>query len=336
MPSGDRARGVRSASEVDSLPDSGACVGTGHTGTTRVRTITHMEHEPIPSGRIAAHSDASSDSRGAEAVEPSAVDARPELRPGQPDFAFVEREYEVRLARTPAELEAAQRLRFEVFNTELGEGLAGSEATGRDADQYDTHCDHLLLLHRESAACEGRVVGTYRLATLAMARAGEGLYCDGEYDLARAPKHILDSGIELGRACIARSHRRGHALFALFRGLARYLVDANKRYLYGCCSLTGTDPRDGSLAAAWLAARNKNHPEFFVPARDDHRMEPVPVDPADVEAYRLPQLFGTYLRYGASVCSEPAVDRAFGTIDFLVLFDLQSFDVRLRKLFLEG
>lgn len=268
----------------------------------------------------------------------SASDAvAPELRPGQPTFTFVERDYEVRLARTPDELEAAQRLRYQVFNAELGEGLASSEVTGLDADEFDAHCDHLLLILRDSSgASTGCVVGTYRLATLAMAEAGNGLYCNGEYDLDRAPRPMLEQGIELGRACIAREHRRGHALFALFRGLARYLVDSGRRYLYGCCSLTGTDPREGTLAAQWLESRGKNHPEFFVPARDDHRLEPVAVDADEVEAFRLPQLFGTYLRYGASVCSAPAVDREFGTIDFLVLFDLEAFDVRLRKLFLEG
>lgn len=280
------------------------------------------------------------------------------LRAGQPDFCFDEREYEVRLARTPAELEAAQRLRFEVFNRELGEGLVESEATGRDADPFDAYCDHLLLIHRAGTARAGsapaesigapveelarggeaipRVVGTYRLATLSMAARGVGLYCDQEYNLDRAPRAILEQGTELGRACIAREHRRGHALFALFRGLARYAVDSGQRYLYGCCSLTGTDPLEGSLARAWLAARGKVHTEFYVPAREAYRMESIDVSVEAVEAFKLPQLFGTYLRYGAMVCSEPAVDRDFGTIDFLVMFDLAMLDVRVRRLFIEG
>ena len=79
----------------------------------------------------------------------------------------------MRLARTQEELAAAQRLRFEVFNTELGEGLAASEATGLDTDAFDAHCDHLLLILRDSSGeSTGRVVGTYRLATLAMAAHG--------------------------------------------------------------------------------------------------------------------------------------------------------------------
>ncbi|MEZ5979053.1 MAG: GNAT family N-acyltransferase [Planctomycetota bacterium] len=279
-----------------------------------------MNEPLLPIGRSIAPS--SDDERG----------ALPALRKGQPTFHFVERDYEVRLARTADELERAQRLRFEVFNRELGEGLRASESTGLDQDPFDSQCDHLLLMLRET----GEVVGTYRLQTSDMAERGNGFYCACEYDLATAPREVLENGVELGRACIAREHRRGHALFALFRGLAHYLVESRKRYLYGCCSLTGTDAAMGSLAATWLDGRGKNHGTFFVPAREDYRMERVDVAAEDVERYALPQLFGTYLRYGALVCSQPAVDREFGTIDFLVLFDLATFDVRLRKLFLEG
>jgi putative hemolysin len=50
----------------------------------------------------------------------------------------------------------------------------------------------------------------------------------------------------------------------------------------------------------------------------------------------LPRLFGMYLSMGARVCSEPAIDRAFGTIDYLVLFDLADLDDRGRRRFLPG
>ena len=53
-------------------------------------------------------------------------------------------QYAVRLARSPAEITAAQELRFQVFNLELNEGLAQSYVTGRDADPYDAVCDHLI------------------------------------------------------------------------------------------------------------------------------------------------------------------------------------------------
>ena len=69
--------------------------------------------------------------------------------------------YACRLATSAADIEAAQRLRFAVFNLELHEGLAQSFVTGRDADPFDAVCDHLLVSDQES----GVVVGTYRLQT---------------------------------------------------------------------------------------------------------------------------------------------------------------------------
>ena len=44
--------------------------------------------------------------------------------------------YVARLARSVAEVCAAQRLRFEVFNLELNEGLAESHFTGLDVDTW--------------------------------------------------------------------------------------------------------------------------------------------------------------------------------------------------------
>ena len=73
--------------------------------------------------------------------------------------------YSVRLAENSRDLQLAQRLRFDVFNLELNEGLDGAYLTGMDQDAFDEVCDHLLVCEQES----GNVVGTYRLQTAVMA-----------------------------------------------------------------------------------------------------------------------------------------------------------------------
>ena len=45
--------------------------------------------------------------------------------------------------------------------------------------------------------------------------------------------------------------------------------------------------------------------------------------PPEVQV-EIPTLLGTYLRYGARVCGPPAIDRFFGTIDFLTLLDVAA------------
>ncbi len=243
--------------------------------------------------------------------------------------------YLVRFARDGADLERVLRLRFEVFNRELGEGLAESWRTGLDRDRFDEVCHHLMLIE----AASGAVVGTYRLQTAEQARAGAGLYCAGEFELAPlAP--IVARGVELGRACILREHRQGSALFALWRGLAAYLSWSQKRYLFGCCSLTSQDPRAGLALAEWLARAGHMDPRFRVAPHASHACEPGPqacalpgVEPAEVA---LPKLFGTYLRYGGRVVSGPALDREFRTIDWLVVLDARALPVRLWRLFFNG
>ena len=55
--------------------------------------------------------------------------AIPSPRPGSPIPATTTRGYRMRLAQSADDVRRAQRLRFEVFNLELGEGLAASHAT---------------------------------------------------------------------------------------------------------------------------------------------------------------------------------------------------------------
>jgi putative hemolysin len=58
-------------------------------------------------------------------------------------------------------LEECQRLRYLVFNFELGEGLSTSERSGLDIDPFDSFCDHLMVRDLETS----KLVGTYRLQT---------------------------------------------------------------------------------------------------------------------------------------------------------------------------
>jgi putative hemolysin len=239
---------------------------------------------------------------------------------------FVEGGFRLRFARDAADLEALQRLRFEVFNRELAEGLAESWTTGLDRDPIDATCHHLMLCARS-----GAVVGTYRMQTLEQANAGAGLYCDGEFDLAPLRARV-EHGVELGRACIVREHREGNALFALWRGLAAYLAWSRKRWLFGCCSLTSRVPAEGRALWRLLDAQGHVDHEHQAPVRAAYACESSEV----VGAPKVPRLFRTYLRHGGKVCSGPALDHAFGTIDYLMVLDARAVPPKLWHLFFGG
>ena len=230
--------------------------------------------------------------------------------------------YEVSLATTLAEVRACQRLRYGVFNEELGGGLDVSHELGLDRDQFDVICDHLLV--RETAANE--VVGTYRMQTGYRAKGNAGYYSEEFFEFAPY-EQIRGELLELGRACVKREHRDSGVLMLLWKGIFRYARQTGARYLIGCSSLTSQNPAEGAalyqqlrkahLAPAYL--RTVPSPGHALPETE---ASPVPV--------RLPRLLRTYLELSAMICGPPAIDREFKTIDFLTLLDLQGISKRLR------
>ncbi len=236
-----------------------------------------------------------------------------------------QRGYRLRFARTEADLEAVQRLRFEVFNLELGEGLAESYVEGLDRDPFDAQCQHLMVIAEPSAS----VVGTYRLQLPEAAERGIGFYSATEFDLSALPGEVRSQSVELGRACVAREHRSRNVLFLLWRGLASYVLWNKRRFFFGCSSLTSQDPDLGLATFHWLARKGHVHTSIHIPPRSEFECRPNGM-PLDSKAVEIPTLFAIYLRYGALVLGPPAIDRAFGTIDFLTLLDVSAVD---RKTF---
>ena len=245
-----------------------------------------------------------------------------------PSVEIVEGRYMVRFARTPDEIDAALRLRYEVFNLELGEGLDASFETGRDVDAFDSICQHLVVLDRN----KNQVVGTYRCQTGEMA-AAMGFYSANEFNLSHIPSSVLLNAVELGRACVSRSHRNTQVIFLLWKGLAAYVAYSRKRYVFGCCSLTSQDESEGSRVFEMLKASGHLHPSFHALPRPGFECAADSLSFDEASEVNIPKLFRIYLRFGARVCSPPAIDRLFKTIDFLVLFDIEEMGEQWRKVF---
>ena len=237
--------------------------------------------------------------------------------------------YRADFARTQAELEQVLRLRFEVFNIELGEGLDSSFESRMDRDKYDDQCHHLIVRDERT----GELVGTYRMQTRAMADSGHGFYSGEEYDLSGFPDDLLAESLELGRACIGHAHRNGRVLFLLWRGLFAYLRHNNMRYMFGCCSVTSQDPAVGWAVHTRLDRAGALRSPFLIQAREQYTCPNSEVSEEEIAGTELPRLMSLYLDYGACICSQPAIDRAFKTIDYLALFDLQVVPPKLAKVF---
>jgi putative hemolysin len=247
--------------------------------------------------------------------------------PSKKDIRLEAGNYVARLALTESERALAYRLRFIVFNLEMNEGLESAYVDGFDKDHFDDVCDHLIVEDRTT----GAIVGTYRMQMGDVAASYFGYYSEQEFCFA--PYEAMRSQIvELGRACIHREHRSPEVLHLLWRGIARYALVNGGRYMMGCCSLTSQDVNEGH--AVYESLRNcmvedalltVATPAFALPAAT-RKMPDV----------RAPKLLRAYLTIGAKICSQPAIDRDFRTIDFLTLLDLQALHPRMAKRFLEG
>ncbi len=233
--------------------------------------------------------------------------------------------YRARLAATVEDRLAAYRLRFLVFNLELQEGLESAYENGYDTDHFDDVCDHLIVEH----AGTGMVVGTYRMQSGDTAARCFGYYSEQEFDFAPYEAVRLQI-VELGRACVHREHRTSEVLNLLWKGIMRYAVARNGRYLMGCCSLTSQDEVEGSavyqalspymIDAALMTAPTAAY-AMSVTKIEDNTMQP-------------PRLLRAYLTIGARICAPPAIDRAFKTIDFLTMLDLETMNPRIARRYL--
>jgi putative hemolysin len=230
--------------------------------------------------------------------------------------------FRISLAQSPDDLTECQRLRFNVFNLELGEGLSTSERSGLDIDPFDSFCDHLMVRDLES----GKLVGTYRLQTGEVARRNLGYYGDQIFDFS-VYEPIRKEMLELGRACVHIDYRNIMVLHALWKGIAIYATRQDARYLLGCSSISSQDENYGMALYDSLREKYLVEPSLRTVPQPGHACQSTGVP---VEVSRPPRLFRAYLEISGRVCGPPAIDREFKTIDFLTLVDLARLPDRVR------
>jgi putative hemolysin len=221
--------------------------------------------------------------------------------------------YFCRLAASGEDVAAAQRLRYEVFNLELREGLATSHGAGLDRDDFDEVMDHLVVIERTTA----RVVGTYRMQTGTVAALRRGYYSEREFEFLPF-EPLRPQIVELGRACVHRDHRTLSVVSLLWREILRYALARGARYLVGCSSLTSQDSDTGHAMFRRLAAGGLAPSRLQTRPRSGYAL---PAAGSLPECGEPPRLLRAYLALGAWICGPPALDREFGTIDFLTLLD---------------
>lgn len=241
--------------------------------------------------------------------------------------------FTVKLAETEADLQAAQRLRYDVFVRELG---GGGEMVDHDAglekDRFDPYFDHMLAYDDHT----GEIIGVYRMLPGERAAELGQFYSEDEYDLTV----LKNSGrklLELGRSCLHPDYRGGTAMYHLWNGLAAYVAERDIEVLFGVASFHGTDV---TALAQPLSMLHHNHlapPELRVRAQPDvfQSMDLVKPEALDRRAamVQVPALIKAYLRLGGFVGEGAFIDHTFNTTDVCLILDTTRMNERQRRIY---
>ena len=225
----------------------------------------------------------------------------------------IEREnYIIRTVDRAADLERVFKLRYRIFH---GEYQSPPSIFQMDLDAFDFICDHLVIEDRHS----GAIVATYRLIC---SRFSDKFYSQNEFELADLLA-LPGTKLELGRACIEAKYRTGAVMSMLWRGISQYVRAVDAKFLFGCSSVKTTDLAQIARLNQSLLTRGRQCQDVAIFPRGKYRIPslgmitrfPLP-EPSGLS---LPPLLESYLRAGAEVGREPALDLDFNCVDFFTL-----------------
>ena len=252
------------------------------------------------------------------------------------DLPHQQLRFQVSVARTQADLQAAQRLRYLVFVSELGgDGPLVDHRLGLERDEFDHFATHLILRDMDRPVGD-RVVGIYRLLTPEAADRAGKFYCETEYDLTLLKTSGLKL-LELGRSCLHPEYRGGMAMMHLWQALAIYVQDHGIDILFGVASFHGTDQRRLAAPLSLLFHRHLAPAALRVQAIGDGAQDFSPLPEAQIDRLTAlrdtPALIKAYLRIGGVVGQGVFVDHAFNTTDVCLILPTSGVSDMQRKIY---
>lgn len=244
------------------------------------------------------------------------------LNPAQKDFSgrvpvqFSRGHFTVKTVQSKRELWQVMTLRYEVFHREYKNKKI---PFGLDRDRFDSHADHLAIIDNRI----NKIVGTYRL--ISDARTSD-FYSKTEFDISNLLGR--DGGkVELSRACIHKDYRNGAVITLLWRGIIEYLNQSGARWLFGMASVKTVNPDE--LAAVYKCLKEEGAVDASVQikAADGYRIVDFErrlnlAEVTDHSRSMVPALLRSYLRAGAVVVGDPAIDFDFNCGDLFVVLDI--------------
>lgn len=224
------------------------------------------------------------------------------------------RSFAIAIADNDAERELAWRIRHDVF---LAEMQGCPRADGLERDDFDDEYDHVVV----TIAATGEPVGTCRLVS---SSSTGRFYSATEFAIERFLQ-LPGTKIELGRVCLCPAWRNNLALAAVGRAIGWYAQAHQAAWIFGCTSISTVEPRMAGLLNRHFAALGACDVDLGIIPLAEHRLTDLrmdePPDQQRLDALISP-LMRLYLKSGAKLGCEPALDRDFGCLDFFTMVDL--------------
>lgn len=236
-----------------------------------------------------------------------------------PNIDFTRGDFQVKTVRSKRDLRQVQILRYDVFHREFKQKKF---PFGLDMDRFDAWSDHLVIVDRKT----GCFVGTYRLLL-----EGRSPYFYSETEFDMAPLKLLPGKkLELSRACIHSDYRNGVVIGLLWRGLVQYIQAAGVDYLFGMSSFKSTEPEQ--IARVYHALLSEGNLDASVPCQpmghfiipNFHKHVDAVSQLGVSHSEMIPPLLKSYIRAGARVIGEPALDEEFKCADFVTLLEMSK------------
>ncbi|WP_282602308.1 GNAT family N-acyltransferase [Paracoccus sp. PARArs4] len=237
--------------------------------------------------------------------------------------------YRARLAETPDDLRAAQRLRWICF---LGRNGAPDDGSALDADALDAECSHMLIEDMR----HGTLVCAFRFLPLADGSQIARSYSAQFYDLD-ALQRFDGPMVEMGRFCIHPDCHDPNIVRIAWAALTRFVDETGVEMLFGCSSFVGCEPEPHEDAFAMLKERHLaprrwlprvKAPRVFRFARALRMRKP---DPKRAMA-AMPPLLRSYLAMGGWVSDHAVVDPALKTMHVFTGVEIRAIPPARKRL----
>ncbi|MBX2847792.1 MAG: GNAT family N-acetyltransferase [Acidiferrobacterales bacterium] len=233
--------------------------------------------------------------------------------------------YDVRLAHSVEQIEAAQNLRYRVLFKESGGQITREMLNSeREEDEWDEVAYHVIVLDRKNS---DEVVGTLRLVSNQALAVDQPFYTEHAFAL-NGIRENYEKIIELSRACVSPEGRGGAILMLIWKFTMQFIEKNGYQLMFGCASFKGTDYLDHKQILSYLYHKHLADPNLMPKPKPQVNCVAIGEFSAKPEKGKkrgaVPTMLRGYLKIGARISDYAIIDPIFNTTFVAIYVDAEE------------